>query len=135
MPLIDQLIKRSVLIMQRLPDIAVKMMANVKSKQRSQAVGPSRPMMGRVGASQQQEFDIGVDEFPFFSHHVKDLYDDFIRIVAEECRDKCMDEFYCTRLIYWENTKLPSNSKQKDPSLVGSFLLRFLICRDRKLVR
>lgn len=121
LPLIDQLIKRSVMIMKRLPDIALKMMANAKAKTRAgPTAGPVRSttLLNRTssafGQSQQPEFDIGVDEFPFFTHHVKDLYEGFISTIAEECRDKCMDEFYCTRLIYWENTKVsaPSSSKK-----------------------
>lgn len=123
MPLIDQLVKRSVMIMQRLPDIALKMMANAKSKNRAGPTGGApraSTLLNRTssafGQSQQPEFDIGTDEFPFFTHHVKDLYEGFISTIAEECRDKCMDEFYCTRLIYWENTKVsvPSSSSKKD---------------------
>jgi hypothetical protein len=121
LPLIDQLVKRSIMIMQRLPDIALKMMANAKAKSRTgPSSGPARSgaLLSRTGSafgqSQQAEFDIGVDEFPFFTHHVKDLYETFINTVAEECRDKCMDEFYCTRLIYWENTKVTPPSSKKD---------------------
>jgi len=107
--------------MQRLPEIATKMMANNKAKSRTQA-GPGA---GRVGmgmglglagagrATQTQEFDIGVDDFPFYTHHVKDLYNTFIDTIAEECREKCNDEFYCTRLIYWENKNVLPAQKSK----------------------
>lgn len=111
LPLLDQLIKRATSIMVRLTDIAVKMMIQAykknKSRQAGGAGGPggvSRSVGTLRGqnAAQSQEFDISPEEFPYYTHHVKDLFAEFVGHVADECREKCMDEFYCTKLIYWE---------------------------------
>lgn len=107
LPLLEQLVKRATGIMVRLTDIATKMMIQTykKNKTRQAAAGPvaARPggRLGQAGA-QNQEFDISPEEFPYYTHHVRDLFSEFVSTVAEECHEKCMDEFYCTKLIYWE---------------------------------
>jgi hypothetical protein len=113
LPLLDQLIKRATAIMVRLTDIAVKMMiqAYKKNKSRQAAAGPgggarSVGTLRGQNAAQSQEFDISPEEFPYYTHHVKDLFAEFVGHVADECREKCMDEFYCTKLIYWEVQQL-----------------------------
>jgi len=108
LPLLDQLIKRATAIMVRLTDIATKMMVQAykKNKSRQNAAGPGArsvgTLRGQSSLNQQQEFDISPEEFPYYTHHVKDLFAEFVGHVADECREKCMDEFYCTKLIYWE---------------------------------
>ena len=112
LPLLDHLIKRATAVMVRLTEIATKMMIQTykKNKSRQQASG-GQVGGGRVGtlrgaaAQQQQEFDISPEEFPYYTHHVKDLFAEFVAHVADECREKCMDEFYCTKLIYWEHNQ------------------------------
>jgi len=47
-----------------------------------------------------------MEQYPFFTHAVKDLYYKFIDQTASECKKKCKDEFFSTRLIYWELTNL-----------------------------
>jgi len=117
LPLLDQLIKRATAIMVRLTDIAVKMMiqAYKKNKSRQSAAGPGARTAGTLrggAAAQQQEFDVSPEEFPYYTHHVKDLFAEFVSHVADECREKCMDEFYCTRLIYWELQQLQQSSSK-----------------------
>jgi len=41
---------------------------------------------------------------------VKDLYFRFVDETAENCKKKCKDEFYSTRLIYWELTNLDTKT-------------------------
>lgn len=116
LPLLDHLIKRATAIMVRLTEIATKMMVQTykKNKSRQQASGGHQLGGRSVGtlrgqsSAQQQEFDISPEEFPYYTHHVKDLFAEFVAHVAEECREKCMDEFYCTKLIYWETNQASS---------------------------
>jgi hypothetical protein len=107
LPLLDQLIRRATAIMVRLTEIATKMMIQSykKNKSRQNASGTGARSVGTLrgqSSNQQQDFDISPEEFPYYTHHVKDLFAEFVDHVADECREKCMDEFYCTRLIYWE---------------------------------
>lgn len=95
MPLLDQLFKRSTYLMKRLVDVVDNMMENAKK---------NRKRTGKT-ASPDQKFVEEFDEFPFFVHAVKDLYFRYVDEVAEACKRKCKDEFYGTRLIYWELTK------------------------------
>jgi len=44
------------------------------------------------------------DRYPYFTYHVKDLYFKFVELTAKICKEKCMDEFYSTRTIYWDLT-------------------------------
>eukprot|EP01114_Cavostelium_apophysatum_P002313 TRINITY_DN1204_c0_g1_i2.p1 TRINITY_DN1204_c0_g1~~TRINITY_DN1204_c0_g1_i2.p1 ORF type:complete len:686 (-),score=244.80 TRINITY_DN1204_c0_g1_i2:48-2105(-) len=95
LPLIDQLFVRSTYIMKRLVSVAEGMMDNAKkSKRRGATVA--------AGASDVEE----LDQYPYFTYAVKDLYYKFVDATAEECKRKCKDEFFCTRLIHWELTNL-----------------------------
>ncbi len=51
-----------------------------------------------------KEFLEDIDSFPFFLFHVKDIYGKFVENCAKICKEKCADEFYSTRTIYWEFT-------------------------------
>jgi len=95
MPLLDQLFKRAVYIMMRLVDVVDNMMDSQRK---------ARKRSGRPTTDPFDEFD----EYPFFTHAVKDLYFKFVEETAESCKKKCRDEFYSTRLIYWELTNLHS---------------------------
>jgi hypothetical protein len=78
--------------MKRLVNVVDNMMENQKKNRK------------RAGRSSSDSFD-EFDEYPFFIHAVKDLYFKFVDETAESCKKKCKDEFYSTRLIYWELTK------------------------------
>jgi len=57
--------------------------------------------LGRKAAEQVGPI-INIDDYPYFTHSVKEMYFKFVEQTAATCKAKCMDEFYCTRLIYWE---------------------------------
>lgn len=59
-------------------------------------IGVGRKAADQLGAV------INMDDYPYFTHSVKEMYFKFVDQTATECKSKCMDEFYCTRLIYWE---------------------------------
>lgn len=71
--------------MKRLTDISEKMLVNKKN-------------------GFEESFISNVEQFPYFTYHVKDVYFKFIENTAKICKEKCMDEFYCTRTIYWDLT-------------------------------
>lgn len=113
-PLLDQLIKRATFIMERLSDIAIKMMLTAYKKNKSrQSSGQVRSATLRN--AQNADLDFSPEEFPYYTHYVKDLYHDIVNRIAEECREKCLDEFGCTNLIYWEaGSKVKESKKEKD---------------------
>lgn len=41
-------------------------------------------------------------DFPYFIHSVKVLFMNFVDEVAQDCFEKCQDEFFCTQIIYWD---------------------------------
>ena len=53
-------------------------------------------------ASVLQAQMIAVEEYPYFVQHVKAQYREFVTQAARNCSLKCMDEFYCTRIVYWD---------------------------------
>jgi len=87
-PLIEQLTNRAVYIVKRLTDITEKILEGRKKK-----------WLEDMGFSTED-----VDKYPYFTYHVKDLYYKFIDGTAKICKEKCMDEFYSTRTIYWDLT-------------------------------
>ncbi|EFA84098.1 dynamin like protein [Heterostelium album PN500] len=96
-PLIEQLCERAVYIMKRLADVTDKVIDSRKKN--------------RVTSTAIRAFDIeNIDQYPYFTHHVKDLFYKFIEHSAKVCKEKCMDEFYSTRTIYWELTEHPDQS-------------------------
>ncbi|EGC34991.1 hypothetical protein DICPUDRAFT_34090 [Dictyostelium purpureum] len=99
-PLIEQLCERAMYIMKRLTDIADKV---IDSRKKSR-VG----FNGRL-SSNNVDMD-NIDQYPFFTHHVKNLYYDFVHRASKGCKEKCMDEFYSSRTIYWELTEHPDSS-------------------------
>jgi len=46
-----------------------------------------------------------VDLYPYFTSHIKDLYHKFIDNAAKHCKEKCLDEFYSSKTIFWELTE------------------------------
>lgn len=66
-------------------------------------------------ASVLQAQMIAVEEYPYFVQHIKAQYRDFVNRTAKACAAKCLDEFYCTRIIYWD-----INSRKEPLPDVGS---------------
>ena len=56
---------------------------------------------------------IAVEEYPYFVQHVKAQYKEFVNKSAANCAQKCLDEFYCTRIVYWDI----NSRKEKMPDL------------------
>ncbi|GAM24162.1 hypothetical protein SAMD00019534_073370 [Acytostelium subglobosum LB1] len=99
-PLIEQLCERAIYIMKRLADVADKV---VDSRKKNRITASSGLAGGR--------FDMeNIDQYPYFTHHVRDLFFKFIEQASKICKEKCMDEFYSTRTIYWELTEHPDQS-------------------------
>jgi len=92
LPLLEQLFKRATYVMKRLVEVVDLMMDSERKL---------RKRVGRAEAS-PEEFE----NYPFFTHTVKDLFHKFVDATAESCKAKCMDEFLSTRIIYWERTAL-----------------------------
>ena len=64
---------------------------------------------------------INIDDYPYFTHSVKEIYFKFVDQTAAACKAKCVDEFHCTRLIYWElNQYVSSLSRSLFPLLLSS---------------
>jgi len=106
-PLIEQLFKRACYIMKRLVDIVDRM---IIAKRREEEKGRRFP-----GSTQPLSGDSGqvADDFPYFTSAVKDFFRNYVDELAKSCFSKSMDEFYCTRIIFWEasQTKLVSDEK------------------------
>jgi len=98
-PLIEQLSRRAIYVMKRLMDIAEKMLENGSNSKSLENIDRDSHHF-RVGNA----FSKDIDRFPYFTYHVKDLYGKFVDTTAKMCKEKCMDEFYNTRTIYWDIT-------------------------------
>jgi len=129
LPLIDQLFTRATYIMKRLVHVVEGMMENNKKSKRRvggansnlYAGTSSTPksiggMSSSSSSSSSSNSNAGglevedLDQYPYFTYAVKDLFNKFVDTTAEECRKKCKDEFFCTRLIHWELTNLDGKS-------------------------
>jgi hypothetical protein len=86
-PLIEQLTSRAIFIMKRLTDICEKILDSRKKK-----------WSGTPSAED-------IERYPYFTYHVKDLYNKFVEHTARTCKEKCLDEFYSTRTILWDFTE------------------------------
>jgi hypothetical protein len=92
-PLIEQLTNRAVYIMKRLTDIAEKILESRRKKWS----GSGNPVDD-------------IDRYPYFTYHVKDLFNKYVEHTARVCKEKCMDEFYSTRTILWDFTEFADKS-------------------------
>lgn len=99
-PLIEQLTSRAVYIMRRLTDIAERILESRKRRPED---------ISNVSVED-------TDQYPYFTYHVKDLYFKFVDNVAKTCKEKCMDEFYSTRTIYWDLTEYSEKTLPLDRS-------------------
>jgi len=99
-PLIDQLTNRAIYIMKRLTDITQKVLEGRRKKWLEDM------NHSHISYASNSHFDSveDLDKYPYFTYHVKDLYNKFVDITAKLCKEKCMDEFYSTRTIYWDLT-------------------------------
>jgi len=108
-PLIDQAVKRATHTLRRLPDIVDRML---EARRRGRLEGGWMPAAGSTDVN-------NIDMYPFFTYHVKDLFNKFLERKAATLAAKSMDEFYGTRTIFWEyteysDTKLPMDRSEAD---------------------
>lgn len=152
LPLIDQLFVRATYIMKRLVTVVEGMLENSKKNKKragftnthSFAAGSvsgssSSNSGGNQGSSGHLEVE-ELDQYPYFTYAVKDLFNKFVDTTAEECRKKCKDEFFCTRLIHWELTNLDQktftfpkgdNKEEVKKAVVNMSNELFIKIRDR----
>jgi len=94
-PLIEQLCERAVYIIKRLTDVVEKVMDGRKKKWQTSYRG----------------VDVtNIEQYPYFTHHVKDLFYKYVDETSKVCKEKCMDEFLSTRTIYWDLTEYPEHN-------------------------
>eukprot|EP01097_Dermamoeba_algensis_P005159 TRINITY_DN3281_c0_g1_i1.p1 TRINITY_DN3281_c0_g1~~TRINITY_DN3281_c0_g1_i1.p1 ORF type:complete len:799 (-),score=234.08 TRINITY_DN3281_c0_g1_i1:117-2513(-) len=87
LPLIETLINRAVYIMKRLADMAEKIMDSRKQTRYD--------IKGSILDVEK------IEQYPYFIYYVKDVYYKFVESTGKICLEKCLDEFYHTRTIYW----------------------------------
>ena len=155
MPLVDHLYHRASFVLSRLADIveslleseAVASAAAMQDQANASAGGSfgvgsggfglgssSSGGFGMSGASGGgfssvlQAQMIAVEEYPYFVQHVKAQYKEFVAQAAETCAQKCLDEFYCTRIIYWDTNSrkdtlpdLGSATEEKAAKVVSEY--------------
>lgn len=132
LPLIDRAVRRGCYILRRLPDIVERMMLDARRRSSpaptpgggggggggggpspisrdlpllpsSSTTCSSSPLSHLPGTN---PVDVNnVELYPFFTYHVKDLYNKFVDQTARALHSKCLDEFYGTRTIFWEYTE------------------------------
>lgn len=104
-PLIEQLTNRAVFIVKRLTEISDKIMEQRKKKFMEEINASFSPNSSPfLNFNSMGNFYEEIERYPFFIYHVKDLFNKFIERAAKICKEKCMDEFYSTKTIYWDLT-------------------------------
>ncbi|KAL6077942.1 Dynamin like protein [Balamuthia mandrillaris] len=102
-PLIEQTCRRAVYVLLRLTDIVEKI------------VDSRRNAKWQTGSHDPTSVDVNdIDMYPFFTYHVKDLYNKFVELCSKRMLTKCLDEFYGTRTIYWEYTEYADRNLPMD---------------------
>jgi len=105
-PLIEQTAARAVYILKRLTDIVEKIL---DLRRRNKWENTSGITGNTVDVN-------NIDMYPFFTYHVKDLYNKFVDRTAKQVQAKCLDEFYGTRTIFWEYTEYANRNLPMDRS-------------------
>jgi hypothetical protein len=90
-----------------------------------------RDVVEKIGDSRRKKWQSSMrepkidalDQSPYFTHHVKDLYFKFVDQTAKLVKEKCMDEFLSTRTIYWDLTEYPLSLL----NFVFNFIINFTI--------
>eukprot|EP01098_Paradermamoeba_levis_P006680 TRINITY_DN276_c0_g2_i1.p1 TRINITY_DN276_c0_g2~~TRINITY_DN276_c0_g2_i1.p1 ORF type:complete len:633 (+),score=230.65 TRINITY_DN276_c0_g2_i1:473-2371(+) len=92
-PLIQQLFKRATYILKRLPETVDFMVLNKnKEKERDRV----------LAVGETTNVHLQLESYPYFLGIVKEFYLKYLERQAKVAVDKCLDEFYCTRIIHWE---------------------------------
>mgnify|MGYP001036967051 CR=1 FL=1 len=98
-PLIEQLIQRAVFILRRFVEVAERLVLSEQKKRKSDAIE-------------------NVEHYPYFTNYARDKYYKFIESQARRCHDKCLDEFYSTRTVYWEVLEWATDRLKAEPKTV-----------------
>lgn len=107
-PIIEQLQKRAVYVVKRLYDIVDRILISEKKK----------------SAHSTSKFDLqNVYHYPYLTNYIKELFTKFVDKQSKTCRERCMDEFYSSKTIFWETTeftdcKLPSDAEKNPEEMV-----------------
>ncbi|KAL6080673.1 Dynamin family protein (Fragment), variant 3 [Balamuthia mandrillaris] len=131
-PLIEQLLDRALHVFVRLFPIAEVLVA---THRKAKAAGKRSPLVqldaafddeaqpelggdlygvssgGAVGGSKKELLSTtSLEDLPYFHQRLREFYLNFVNRCAQICREKCVDEFCSTRIIYWELSSFPSKS-------------------------
>eukprot|EP01133_Synstelium_polycarpum_P002498 gene2498-2844_t len=93
-------------------------MANTASSHSSSHSNHSSGSSHHSSSSSSSQSLVNIDDHPYFTHSIKEMYFRFIDQIVHTCKSKCVDEFYNTRLIYWElqgNEDLKALAESSDP--------------------
>eukprot|EP01097_Dermamoeba_algensis_P004231 TRINITY_DN2796_c0_g1_i1.p1 TRINITY_DN2796_c0_g1~~TRINITY_DN2796_c0_g1_i1.p1 ORF type:complete len:386 (-),score=134.94 TRINITY_DN2796_c0_g1_i1:91-1248(-) len=91
-PLIEQLYRRAIYIIKRVIKTVDFLIAQKKREiEREKNLVATR-----------QWSEPSLEDYPFFVNELKTLYWKYVEKIAASAKEKCLDEFYCTRIIHWE---------------------------------
>jgi len=105
-PLIEQLTARVVYLVKRLATLSDTLIDQQRAAAKSNATGvtfgaSTAASAASSGVTGGDDDAFAPEHFPYFTHHVKDLFYKFVDNAAANTKEKCLDEFYSTRTIYW----------------------------------
>jgi len=104
-PLVEQVVRRAIYTMKRLPVVADYILENERKKQKGTANAISVPIVRKSERIDFPEIE-DLAQYPYFTYHVKDLYYKFVDAVGEHCLKKCLEEFYSSPVLYWDFTEM-----------------------------
>jgi len=119
-PLIEQLIERSIFVMKRIPNIAENMLDHKVDK------NPNQKLL--------VQSVIDTKHFLPLATHLKDLFNTFVERTANICKRQCMEEFYSTKTVVWHMStvmKIEESNRDEAATLSEVFQrLRDRICKN-----
>jgi hypothetical protein len=102
--LVDQLVTRITFICRRMADVVCAILEANRRTRRKKILQVENSFGNSPAASSHFSVEELV-EFPHFLYAVKERFNVFVQKISEECAAKLRDEFYSTRLVYWEQVK------------------------------
>lgn len=91
----------------------------------------------RIGAPRGTTSGLPLDlvQFPRFWWHVRELWENYVDDQAKACKDKCMDEIECTKLLVWNSEELAASYKDTgDFSRTVKDLAKFIFDEHRERI-
>jgi len=96
-PMIEKVLHRALYILTRLLDLAEKILEERRNK---------RKRVDHHHSSGEKIIDVeDLDNYKYFTFHIKDLFVKYMETIAKNCHEKCFDEFMLTTTIYWDYTE------------------------------